>query len=153
MKDIIGVASRVAVGGVFVCSGAVHALRAPLEAVYITEAFKIVPSFIAYPAAYILPFLEIYFGLFIMLGLFLRFSGVCAAAALALSEVIMCQAWLRALPVVGLKCFGPFGVNSFGMEFVQNLALLFLLYPAVSGGTEFTLDSLIKKWVMREARK
>ncbi|HBA59850.1 MAG TPA: hypothetical protein DCZ92_03330 [Elusimicrobia bacterium] len=129
-KEILGLLARLAVGGVFVYSGVIKAMSPAEEFAYAIESYKVIGAGPALWAAYAVPWIELYAGLLLAFGIFTRRSALFIAAMLVFFELLLGQAWLRHLPITSCGCFGSAGSNSIGREFMQNLALLVLLWPA-----------------------
>ena len=145
LKEILGLLARLAVGGVFIYSGAIKALAPAEEFAYAIETYNVLGAGPALWAAYAVPWVELYAGLLLAAGIFTRFSGLFTAAMLAFFEVLLAQAWLRGLPVTSCGCFGASSSNSLPHEFVQNLVLLALLWLGMRHGRGFSADSAVRE--------
>ncbi|PIU18077.1 MAG: DoxX family protein [Elusimicrobia bacterium CG08_land_8_20_14_0_20_59_10] len=132
IKNLTGLLARLIVGGVFVYSGAIKALAPAEEFAYAIESYKVIGPGLSLLAAHAVPWIELYTGLLLACGIFTRSSVFFTAAMLAFFELMLGQAWLRDLPITSCGCFGSAGSNSITEEFLQNLALLALLWPAAS---------------------
>jgi len=145
IKDIVGLASRLIVGGIFIYAGYLKAVSPAEEFAYAIEGYKIVPAWLALWTALILPWLEIYLGLMLATGLFTRFCAAGASLLLLGFEALLAQAWLRHLPVLSCGCFGANGSYSLGGEFARNIALLVFAVLAFRFGTGYSLDSAVDR--------
>ncbi|OGS13278.1 MAG: hypothetical protein A2234_03905 [Elusimicrobia bacterium RIFOXYA2_FULL_58_8] len=143
LKELFGLLARLAVGGVFIYSGAIKALSPAEEFAYAIETYKVVGAGTALWAAYTVPWIELYAGLLLAAGIFTRFSGLFVAAMLSFFELLLAQAWLRSLPVTSCGCFGAGSSNSITYEFFQNLVFLALLWPAIRLGHRFSADAAV----------
>lgn len=132
MKNITGLLARLIVGGVFVYSGVIKALAPAEEFAYAIESYQVIGPSLSLLTAYAVPWIELYAGLLLACGIFTRSSALFTAAMLACFELLLGQAWLRGLPITSCGCFGSAGSYSITREFLQNLALLALLWPAAS---------------------
>lgn len=142
-RETLSLLARLAVGGVFVYAGVVKAMSPAEEFAYAIESYRVLPAQFCLWAAYAVPWIELYTGLFLAAGVFTLFSGLLTGAMLLFFELLLGQAWLRGLPVTSCGCFGSSGSNSIGHEFLQNLVLLALLYPALLRRL-FTMDEAVK---------
>ncbi len=144
-KDLLGIAARLALGGVFIYSGWLKAVAPAEEFAYAIGTYKVVPPGLAMFAALTVPWIEIYLGAFLASGVFTRYSAFCLAAALIGFEGLLLQAIIRKLPVTSCGCFGASNSNSLGYEFFQNLALLALAALAWKYGENYSIDSFIEQ--------
>ena len=145
LKDILGIAARLVLGGVFVYSGWLKAVAPAEEFAYAIETYKVVPPGLAMAAAVAVPWIEIYLGAFLAAGVFTRPSAFCLGAALIGFEGLLLQAIIRKLPVTSCGCFGASNSNSLSYEFFQNLGLLVLAVLAWKHGARYSMDSLIDR--------
>ncbi|HBW23854.1 MAG: hypothetical protein A2X28_11060 [Elusimicrobia bacterium GWA2_56_46] len=143
IKEVLGLAARLAAGGVFIYAGFLKASAPAEEFAYAIESYRVLPAALTLPAALAVPWLELYLGVFLTAGIFIRQSAFCVIAMLLGFEGLLLQALVRGLPVTSCGCFGASGSNSLGHEFVQNLAFLALAALALKYGGKFSLDSLI----------
>lgn len=140
-KEILGIAARLILGGVFVYSGWLKAVAPAEEFAYAIETYRVVPAGFALIAAMAVPWLEIYLGVFLITGLFTGYSAFCLGALLLGFEGLLLQAMIRKLPVTSCGCFGASKSSSLGYEFTQNLVLLALAALAWKHGGKLSLDS------------
>ena len=142
--DILGIAARLTLGGVFVYAGWLKAVAPPEEFAYAIETYKVVTPKLAMLAALTVPWIEIYLGVFLAAGVFTRWSALSIGAMMVGFEGLLLQAIARKLPVTSCGCFGSSHNNSLGYEFVQNLGLLVLAVLAWKYGAAHSMDSLIE---------
>jgi len=145
IKDLLGVAARLAVGGVFVYAGWLKAVAPAEEFAYAIETYKAIPAALTIFVALVVPWFEIYFGLFLAAGLFTGYSAFCLGATILGFEGLLLQAIIRKLPVTSCGCFGSSGSNSLSHELIQNLVLFALAALAWKHGRKISLDSLIDR--------
>lgn len=144
-KDLLGIAARLALGGVFIYSGWLKAVAPAEEFAYAIETYKVVTPGLAMFFAMTVPWIEIYFGVFLAAGVFTRHSALCLGASLIGFEGLLLQAMIRKLPVTSCGCFGASSSNSLEYEFFQNLALLALAALAWKYGARYSMDSFIDR--------
>ena len=144
-RDILGLAARAAVGGVFVYAGVTKALAPAEEFAYAIESYRVLNAQLSLYAAYVTPWIELWAGLLLAAGVFTRLNALFAGAMLVFFELMLGQAWLRGLPVTSCGCFGSSGSNSLGHEFIQNLAFLALAWLAYKYGRAWSADDYMEK--------
>jgi uncharacterized membrane protein YphA (DoxX/SURF4 family) len=96
--------SRAVLGGVFLFSGIAKAL-APAGFARDIAAYQMLPPALASIMAYGLPWLEILLGLYLLAGLYLRWSAVVTGGLLVVFMIAMGQAIARGL-TLNCGCFG-----------------------------------------------
>ncbi|MBI4801316.1 MAG: DoxX family protein [Elusimicrobia bacterium] len=143
-KDMLGLAARLILGGVFIYAGFLKTVAPAEEFAYAIEAYRVVPQGFALLSALTVPWLEIYLGVFLIAGLFGRLSAGLAGALLAGFAGLLLQALLRHLPITSCGCFGASKGNSPGYELFQNLLLLGLAALAFKYGKRISLDALLE---------
>jgi len=143
IKDLLGIAARLILGGVFVYSGWLKAVAPAEEFAYAIETYKIVPAALTMFIAVTVPWLELYLGVFLVTGVFTGYSAFCLGALLIGFEGLLLQAIIRKLPVTSCGCFGASQSSSLGYEFTQNLVLLALAALAWKYGSKLSIDSKI----------
>lgn len=143
IKDALGIAARLILGGVFVYSGWLKAVAPAEEFAYAIETYRIVPAALTLFVAVTLPWLELYLGVFLVTGVFTGYSAFCLGAMLIGFEGLLLQAIIRKLPVTSCGCFGASKSNSLAHEFVQNLVLLALAALAAKYGGKLSIDSAV----------
>lgn len=139
-RDILGLAARAAVGGVFVYAGVTKALAPAEEFAYAIESYRVLNAQFSLYAAYVTPWIELWAGLLLIAGVFTRWTSLFAGAMLVFFELLLGQAWLRKLPITSCGCFGTSGGNSIGGEFLQNLLFLALAVLAFRYGGAWSAD-------------
>jgi len=144
VKDLLGIAARFIVGGVFIYAGWLKAVAPAEELAYAIETYKTVPASLTIFIAMVVPWLEIYLGLFLITGVFTAYSALCLGATLLGFEGLLLQAIIRKLPVTSCGCFGASKSGSLSHEFIQNLVLLALTALAWKHGKKLSIDSLIE---------
>jgi putative oxidoreductase len=143
LKDLIGLLSRLALGGVFLYSGAIKALSPAEEFAYAIESYKVLNAQLSLYSAYAVPWIELWAGLLLAAGVFTRANALFLGGMLVFFELLLGQAWLRKLPITSCGCFGSSGGNSIEVEFVQNLVLLALAWAAWRYGGRWSADEYV----------
>ena len=97
---------RCVIGLLFIVSGFEKATSPAQNFMYVIESYAFLPDMLIKPAAYILPWIELSVGLFLVLGFWLK-QALFATALLFLSfQCILGQAIVRKLPIDECGCFG-----------------------------------------------
>lgn len=105
----VQVAARVGLGGVLLWAGLTK-VTATQEMVLAVDAYDVLPEALVRPVATALPWVEVALGLFLVLGLFVRFSAAASAALLVVFLAGMAQAKARGL-AIDCGCFGGGGAG------------------------------------------
>lgn len=142
---LISPITRVVVGFILVYSGFIKLVE-PFDVFYnAILGYKVVGEKIAYLSALILPWFELYLGLFLILGLFERYVISICILLFLFFEILLLQAIVRRLDVVNCGCFGTKHSNPIELEFVLNLIWLFFLYVSFRFKSNLSLDAFIDK--------
>ena len=99
-----GLAVRVAAAGIWLFAGAA---KIPQISGFpaLVERYGILPHVLAVPFAYLLPFLEIGLGLYLLLGLFVRGTALLGTLVFAAFLIAQAHAWALGIPL-DCGCFG-----------------------------------------------
>ncbi|MEO6990484.1 MAG: DoxX family protein [Candidatus Baltobacteraceae bacterium] len=97
--------ARVALGALFVVAGAFKAHDGIVTTAASVAAYRILPAFLVAPVGVILPYFEIGLGAYLIGGLFVRASGIVAAAQLAIFAAAVGSLVVRQIPA-SCGCFG-----------------------------------------------
>jgi putative oxidoreductase len=99
--------ARLIVGGILLYAGFLKAIGPTAEFAAAIEAYRLVPSAWLNPLSMGLPYLEIWTGLFLILGFYTRW-GAWAASLLFVSFIgALGSALLRGIDLASCGCFGP----------------------------------------------
>jgi uncharacterized membrane protein YphA (DoxX/SURF4 family) len=130
----LGFALRLGAAGVWIAAGAAKIPQ--IETFHVlVERYAILPSVLAGPFAYVLPFLEIGIGLYFVVGLFVRGTALVGTALFALFLTAQMSAWLRGISL-DCGCFGATLQTTVGpLTMLRDFALgiptfLMLAFPA-----------------------
>ena len=96
---------RVALGAVLVVTGALKVGHAPALAASIA-GYRLLPAQVIPILATLLPFIEIFVGVYLLLGLFTRVAAYVAGAQFVLYGAAIASAVVRGIPA-NCGCFGP----------------------------------------------
>ena len=110
--------SRLALGGIFLLYG-LSKLKTPLQFANDIDAYEMgIPPVIVDTMARVLPIMEIGLGIWLLLGLFMRFSAIIAAALMSIFTIAITQAWVRGIDA-NCGCFSATGAGS--TDFITQL--------------------------------
>lgn len=112
--DWIGLVARLIVGGVWVVAGALK-LGDPAASVRAVRAYDLLPEMIVPSVGYLLPLVEVLVGIYLIVGLFTRTSGVLSAGLFAAFIIGISAAWSRGLQI-DCGCFGGGGFDAEASE-------------------------------------
>jgi len=145
--------ARFAVGGVLVYAGFLK-LSAPVEEfAYAIESYRLLPHDLSLLAASFMRWFELYLGVFIIFGVFARFSAFLSLAVFAAFEFFLLQAIIRGLPITNCGCFGASSSNGIYTEFFLNLVWIILSFFILKKGGSLSVDSLLDRMEENENKK
>lgn len=102
----LALASRIALGGVFIFAGSAK-LGNIDTLIWEINQYNILPHQLATAYGYVLPPLEIALGVFLVVGLMLRISSVVSMLVVLSFAIAKIQAFARGLDIDICPCFGP----------------------------------------------
>ena len=140
--------SRLVLGGVFLVAGVTKALDAGGLAASIRSYGLALPEWFVSLSAFGLPYLEILIGLYLVVGLFTKFSAWATNAMMVVFILALLQGALRGLEI-NCGCFGgATGAEEPGLwsAFARDIGLLALgLHIALSPTGRFSVDALLRR--------
>jgi len=87
------------------------------------DQYKLLPHALEAPFAYALPFVELFVGLYLLIGLLTRVAGIAACVLMVLFLIAQIQAWARGLSL-DCGCFGALAQEQVGLGSVlRDVAL------------------------------
>jgi uncharacterized membrane protein YphA (DoxX/SURF4 family) len=105
--DAIGTLCRLGLAAVWLISGGVKAVD-PNQTYAAVRAYQVLPGGLVSPVAAVLPFLELAFGLLVLMGIGTRLMGVLSGLLLLVYIAGVAQSWARGL-TIDCGCFGGGG--------------------------------------------
>lgn len=149
-REVASFLMRVFVGCILVYSAYIKIIE-PFESFYSSIlSYKVVSEGIAYYTARFLPFFELYLGLFLISGLFLKESILLSLGLFSIFEILLLQAIVRKLDVANCGCFGSSHSNPIGVEFGLNIIWIFFLIMSYRYSKNITLDNYLEKKLKNE---
>jgi uncharacterized membrane protein YphA (DoxX/SURF4 family) len=149
-RETVALVCRVAAGGVLLWAGLAKGLDRQ-GTILAVDAFDVLPAALVRPVAAALPWVEVTIGAFLVLGLFVRFSGVLTAGLALAFVAALSQAKARGL-AIDCGCFGGGGAGSgvTWFDVVRDLPLALAgAYLVFVPGRWLRLDRL---WTREEER-
>jgi len=127
VREWVGLALRLVVGGVWIVAGAIK-LPDPAQSVAAVRAYQILPSDLVTPVGQLLPILEVVIGLLLVLGLLTRAAAVASAVLFVVFIAGIASVWARGINI-DCGCFGGGGANpdaasQYPWEIARDAALL-----------------------------
>lgn len=145
MKEWVGLALRLVVGGVWLVAGALK-LPDPAQSVAAVRAYELLPAPLIEPIGQLLPVIEVVVGLMLILGVLTRSAAVVSAVLFIAFIIGIASAWARGLNI-DCGCFGgggydPDAAEKYPWEIARDgvllLASLFLVWLPT---TRLSLDA------------
>lgn len=147
MREWIGLAARLVIGGVWIWAGALK-LGDSYQSVQAVRAYELLPESLVEPVGYLLPVLEVVVGVALVAGVLTRGAAVVSALLFVAFIIGIASAWARGLQI-DCGCFGGGGYDpnasaaypwEIARDAVLLLASLFLVrWPR----TRLALDSVL----------
>lgn len=110
---------------------------------YVIQAYQLFPEFAEPLIAQVFPWIELITGLFLILGLWLRFALISAVLMLAGFLAITGQAMVRGLPIDECGCFGSLiSLPLYGVFLMDSLLMIgtVLAYKNISKTSRWGID-------------
>jgi len=143
-----GLLSRLVLGGVLFAAGWLK-IFTPAKSQMSVRAYEVLPISIANFLGIALPWLEVGFGILLILGIAVRLSAIVGGGLMVVFIAAISQAWARGLSI-DCGCFGGGGTVDPGetkylSEILRDIGLALLaLYLVRYPLTRFALEKLMK---------
>jgi uncharacterized membrane protein YphA (DoxX/SURF4 family) len=141
---VVGTVFRLGLAAVWLTSGTIKV--AHLDDTYAAvRAYQVLPAGLVSPVAGVLPFLELAFGLLVLIGIGQRLMGVLSAVLLLVYIAGIAQSWARGL-TIDCGCFSSGGQVAAGQtQYPQDILrdvgfLVLAVWLAVRPRTLFSAD-------------
>ena len=144
--EILALACRVGAGSVLLWAGVAKAVERQ-DAILAVDAYRVLPAALVRPVAVALPWVELAIGLFLILGLFIRFSGAVVVLLTVMFVAALGQAKARGL-AIDCGCFGGGGAGAgvTWFDIVRDIPLLLAgAYLVAVPGRWWQLDRFLQK--------
>ena len=144
----VGLVSRLVLGGVLLVAGALK-VGNPGESVIAVRAYRLLPFELTTVVGYALPFIEVIFGLTLIIGLYTRWSAIVGGLLMIAFIIGISSAWARGLSL-DCGCFGGGGeipleeaLAAYPWEIARDVGLLAMgVWLAIFPRTPWALDNL-----------
>jgi uncharacterized membrane protein YphA (DoxX/SURF4 family) len=143
-----GLLSRLILGGVLFAAGWLK-IFTPAKSQMSVRAYEVLPISIANFLGIALPWLEVGFGILLILGIAVRLSAIVGGGLMVVFIAAISQAWARGLSI-DCGCFGGGGTvdpseTKYLSEILRDIGLALLaLYLVRYPLTRFALEKLVK---------
>ena len=143
-----GLLSRLVLGGVLFAAGWLK-IFTPAKSQMSVRAYEVLPISIANFLGIALPWLEVGFGILLILGIAVRLSAIVGGGLMIVFIAAISQAWARGLSI-DCGCFGGGGTvdpseTKYLSEILRDIGLALLaLYLVRYPLTRFALEKLVK---------
>jgi uncharacterized membrane protein YphA (DoxX/SURF4 family) len=118
---------RVLIGVMYVVSGFEKLISPYQNFLYVIQGYELFPSLLENLAAHVVPWIELFLGVFLVLGLRLKQALWAVLTLTAMFIVIVAQALLRKLSLVECGCFGDFISLPLYVILILDMAVLFVV--------------------------
>ena len=148
-----GLLSRLILGGVLFAAGWLK-IFTPAKSQMSVRAYEVLPISIANFLGIALPWLEVGFGILLILGIAVRLSAIVGGGLMVVFIAAISQAWARGLSI-DCGCFGGGGTvdpseTKYLSEILRDIGLALLaLYLVRYPLTRFALEKLMKPKVSK----
>jgi uncharacterized membrane protein YphA (DoxX/SURF4 family) len=120
---------RLILGGVLLVAGALK-VTDPYGSATSVRAYQVLPIHLANFLGFVLPFIEIGIGIFLIVGIWVRLTSLAGAALMLVFVIAIAQAWARGISL-DCGCFGKGGllasdklpVWNYSVEIARDIAL------------------------------
>ena len=136
---------RIFIGSILLASGIEKILSPYQNFQYVIQAYEFLPTDLEKLAALVVPWIELFVGLFLVIGLWIDLALKGALLLFGCFIVIVGQALLRGLPIDQCGCFGEMiHIKPQFIVVFDSLILLLIVY-LINNPTAVTRLSLDKK--------
>lgn len=149
LLDTVGTIARLGLAAVWLISGAIKAAD-PIQTYAAVHAYQVLPNSLVSPVAAVLPYLELAFGLLVLLGIGTRLMGVLSGLLLLVYIAGVAQSWARGL-TIDCGCFGgggqvAAGQTQYPQEILRDIGFLALaVWLVVRPRSLFAVDGLLTR--------
>ena len=112
---------RLILGGVLLVAGALK-VNHPYASATSVRAYQILPVDLANFLGFVLPFVEVAIGIFLIVGIWVRLAAIAGGALMIMFIIAIGQAWARGISL-DCGCFGKGGLLESGELPVWNYTL------------------------------
>ncbi len=138
------------IGGIFVVSGFEKLIGPYQNFLYIVQNYSFLPFLLAEFVARVLPWIEFFLGLFLLLGLWLKWTLRAVMVLVLMFMAVVMQALIRNLPIDECGCFGALLTVPLPVVLASDTTIFFLTWFLLSRRKEAERYSLDSYWAQNE---
>ncbi len=142
---------RILIGGFFIAVGVDKLIEPYQNFLYVVQGYKLFPEMLEEMVARIFPWMELFLGLFLALGLWLKWTLRSFLLIVSAFILIIVQALIRRLPIEFCGCFG----GLFSSEIHHTLLLdvfLWIFLSILLRGVEHTSFWSLDKYFLKSEK-
>lgn len=121
------VIARVLIGAIFVVSGFEKLIGPYQNFLYVVQGYELFPPLLENIAAHVVPWIEFFLGVFLLLGLWLKWVLRAVLVLIAVFVFVVAQALMRNLSLIECGCFGDFLTVPLYVILVFDAVMLFVV--------------------------
>lgn len=142
---------RVLIGSLFVVIGITKIMEPYQNFLYVVQGYEILPAMLENIVAQVFPWVEFFLGLFLILGLWLKWVLRAFLLMMIAFIGIISQALIRKLPLEYCGCFGGLFSSDIHHTFILDVCLLLLIITLLRG-MEHTLFWSLDKYFLKSEK-
>jgi len=119
---------RILIGAFFIVIGIDKVMSPYQNFLYVVQAYQLFPEPLENIVARVFPWMELFLGIFLFLGLYLRWTIRAFLLILSAFILIITQALVRKLPLESCGCFGGLFSSDIQTTLLLDLSLWFFCY-------------------------
>ncbi|MCB9771107.1 MAG: DoxX family membrane protein [Candidatus Omnitrophica bacterium] len=139
---------RLIIGGFFIAVGLDKVLEPHQNFLYVIQGYQIFPELLENIAAYVFPWIELFLGLFLFLGLWLKWILRGFLLMISAFILIISQALVRKLPIEFCGCFGGLFSSDIHQTLILDVFLwlfVFLMMRFIAPTSFLSLDKYFSR--------
>ncbi len=139
---------RILLGCFFIVSGFEKLITPYQNFLYVVQNYELFPDVLEIGVAHTVPWIELFLGLFLVLGLWLRYVFMGQLVLISCFILIIGQALIRNLPITECGCLGELISFPLQVTILIDSALLLLtvfLFRNLSKSQQYSLDKYFEQ--------
>ena len=141
---------RILIGAFFIAVGADKVMHPYQNFMYVVQAYQLFPEMLEEIVARFFPWIELFLGLFLFLGLYLKWTVRVFILMVSAFILMITQALVRQLPIENCGCFGGLFSSDIHNTLYLDFALWMLLYLMIKMPERTSSLSLDKYFATHE---
>lgn len=141
---------RILIGSLFVVIGVTKIMEPYQNFLYVVQGYEILPAMLEDIVARVFPWIELFLGLFLVLGLWLKWVLRAFVVLMVAFIGIISQALIRKLPLEYCGCFGGLFSSDIQHTLIMDICLLLLMISLLHGVEHASFWSLDKYFLKAE---